>query len=333
MDIKETLKSYYHLKNVKLEILDGGYRNQCYKVICERGEYVFIIYKREADTLKTIRAAHMVANELYKKGFPSRVPIQTNTSRNIIRIKRQDGFHNGALYPFLSGTTIPWEAYTRRHLKSMGKVISDMHYTLKPFKNLKCKIKNWSDFTESEIKRMQVYLKGVETWIEKKLHVSLNWKFIKKVFKEIITQTKSYPHNILHYDFVRGNILFSHRLDKHIDIYPITGIIDFEKVCFGPEIADIARTLAFLIVDCKYKSERMVRKRFLFSGYEKRGKNALSFSEKQQEVLEQLLNFFWLRDFWKFLVHNPYEDLYLNEHYLRTRDKLTQRKLLDSLSS
>src|SRR4029079_5301617 len=36
----------------------------------------------------------------------------------------------GALYAYLPGTTIPWEAYTMEHIKQLGAAMSDMHALL-----------------------------------------------------------------------------------------------------------------------------------------------------------------------------------------------------------
>jgi Ser/Thr protein kinase RdoA (MazF antagonist) len=104
----------------------------------------------------------------------------------------------------------------------------------------------------------------------------------------------------------------------------ISGILDFEKASWGPPIFDIARTLAFLIVDCKYKPEPKVRKYFLHSGYNKRGDSNFTHTK----VFEQLVDFFLVHDFYKFLKHNPYETLEQNEHFVRTRDFLLKRNIL-----
>jgi Ser/Thr protein kinase RdoA (MazF antagonist) len=114
---------------------------------------------------------------------------------------------------------------------------------------------------------------------------------------------------------VRGNILFD-------DQARITGVLDFEKTAWGHPALDIARTLAFLLVDCKYKSEDKTRKYFLISGYNKRGPARTPGSSP---LLEKLITTFLLHDFYKFLRHNPYESLRNNEHFVRTRDLLVQR--------
>jgi Ser/Thr protein kinase RdoA (MazF antagonist) len=131
----------------------------------------------------------------------------------------------------------------------------------------------------------------------------------------------------LHMDFVRGNVLFE---GPHI-----TGILDFEKAASGPRVFDLARTLAFLLVDSKYKDERHVRKFFLESGYNKRG--ALPFRRpivrsagRELDVLEGLVDMFLVYDLYKFLRHNPYESLLQNEHYVRTVRLLERRGVLVS---
>jgi aminoglycoside phosphotransferase (APT) family kinase protein len=114
-------------------------------------------------------------------------------------------------------------------------------------------------------------------------------------------------------DFVRGNILFSG--------FEITGILDFEKTALGHPIMDMARTLAFLLVDCKYKTEEKVNKYFVQSGYTKRGANKETINDDDRGLLVEM---FLLYDLYKFLRHNPYESLYENEHYIRTKDILVK---------
>lgn len=335
MQLKRIIRKNYGLEVREVKKLEGGFRNQCFRLISDKGKFVLIIYKNDKGIKTIIQNAHLVAKFLSEKNLPTRIPIVTEGGQEYFRYKFKDGYHYVALYNFLEGETIPWEGYTRRHLKSIGKTLSDIHYTFIKCQNselqlIKKHLPNWINITRNEISAMRNYLKRVEPWIWKKLKVSLNWKGIKKTFEFIEQQVGRNDEraNVLHYDFVRGNILFSKELNKKLDIYPIIGILDFEKVCLGPEVADIARTLAFLIIDCKFKDVGTIRKRFLISGYDKRGKNKLPFSEMDSSYLESLLKFFWLRDFWKFLVHNPYEYLYMNKHYVRTRDRLVKVNLL-----
>lgn len=114
-------------------------------------------------------------------------------------------------------------------------------------------------------------------------------------------------------DFVRGNILFEDT--------DISGILDFEKTASGHTIVDIARTLAFLLVDCKYKPYDKVDKYFLYSGYQKRGRSKDIGNDDDRN---QFVEMFLFYDLYKFLLHNPYESLRLNEHHVRTKDILVR---------
>jgi hypothetical protein len=137
-------------------------------------------------------------------------------------------------------------------------------------------------------------------------------------------------------DFVRSNILFDDTDTSNA--LAITGILDFEKTAQGNPVFDIARTLAFLLVDCKYKPADKVRKYFLRSGYIKRGASTfqdiyITDHNGKVNVLEQLLDVFLMHDFYKFLRHNPYESLESNEHFMRTRDMLVQRGFVSRLGA
>ncbi len=116
----------------------------------------------------------------------------------------------------------------------------------------------------------------------------------------------------------------------------VTGILDFEKTAYGHPLFDIARSLAFLLIDCKYKDAAKIRKYFLQSGYAKRGQTTLPLinlhtRDTSVSLLEQLIDLFLLHDFYKFLLHNPYESLARNEHYQRTEQLLLERGLIRSV--
>jgi hypothetical protein len=85
------------------------------------------------------------------------------------------------------------------------------------------------------------------------------------------------------------------------------------------------RTLSFLYVDCKYKTLDQVKKYFIYSGYQKRG---LSTLEHTGILLTHLVDFYLMYDLYKFLRHNPYESLNLNEHFKRTKDILIDHRMV-----
>lgn len=319
--LNETNQNYGHNFELKEKFSDG-FRNDVFWLLEGRQNYVLILYKKERHILRTIKCSHAIAFYLDANNFPVRLPIKNNKKAFYFKFYNQ---RYAALYNYLPGKTIPWEAYTKRHLKGIGKILSNMHFSLEKFDSL-VELPSWKSLIIKEGNEMIKYINKVLPWISAKLFLELNMEKVIELI-DIIKNYSSAENNPLHYDFVRGNILFSNKLLED-DTYEITGIIDFEKVCRGPLLADISRTLAFLYVDCKYKTEKEVYKWFFIRGYFKRGK--LKFV-KDIKLLELFAGYFLLRDFWKFLEHNPYESLWQNEHFIRTRDKLLERKYLIKL--
>lgn len=204
------------------------------------------------------------------------------------------------------------------HLKQLGTAMASLHKSLKSY--------NVAILPEVELEnaaifeRMRHYFNDRDV-INAAAH-KLQVRIIPRDFAQLLAQCRHLPRRqALHMDFVRGNILFEGT--------QISGIIDFEKAAAGSPLFDIARTLAFLLVDCKYKPEEKTRKYFLRSGYLKRGKMELTdYTISGKSVLEELINFFLMHDFYKFLRHNPYEALEQNEHYIRTKALLLKRRLI-----
>jgi Ser/Thr protein kinase RdoA (MazF antagonist) len=292
-----------------------GYRNESYPVLLADGAMCnLIIYKREPGILQRIRNANRISNAVAVQGLPARRSV----TDKIVRLHNDNYELYGALYTYLPGTTIPWEAYTMEHIKQLGAAMSTMHELLRP--QPRHTLPLVTDEYRAICRRMETYFgrDGVRMALRNKL--GLDPPRVIGRLRAVLEGLSNAPgQQALHMDFVRGNILFSEQQKGRI-----TGILDFEKTAWGHPAFDIARTLAFLLVDCKYKEEGKVRKYFLHSGYNKRG----SAQFREWAVLEILLDLFLLYDLYKFLRHNPYEYLQQNEHYIRTRNCLLKRNIL-----
>jgi Ser/Thr protein kinase RdoA (MazF antagonist) len=311
---------------------ESGYRNQVFPVHLKDGRMItLILYKSDADILTRIRNANKVADYLAAQGFPAR---QTYDSK-IILLRTSRFLKYGALYGYLPGHTIPWEAYTKDHIKQLGKSISDMHALLEGFSD-KDLLQDISVEFGQIIDRMEEYFtnRSVANALATKLNLKVSASIYRlhRVILNVAAQLEA--KQALHMDFVRGNILFDdNKPDGQLKV-SITGVIDFEKTACGSVLFDIARTLAFLLVDCKYKPEDKIRKYFLRSGYNKRGAKQfhdieLVINETNVSLLEALVDIFLMYDFYKFLRHNPYESLGQNEHFVRTKAILLRRNCID----
>lgn len=310
--LAERILQQYGLSPRRLHAVQKGYRNESYAADVDGRTVNLILYKREPGILGRIRSANRVSDYLAGKGFPAR----STADLRIVRAASGNYQKYASLYNYLPGKTIPWEAYTMDHIKQLGATMSNMHAALKtlPQDGLPYVI----DESRQLLKRMEKYFAddGVHDALAGKLGLAI---LDTTRLAPALTAGIDLPAQALHMDFVRGNILFAEGDEPRI-----SGILDFEKTAWGPPVFDIARTLAFLIVDCKYKDEAKVRKYFLQSGYNKRGQSAFDPSP----LLEDLLAFFLLYDFYKFLRHNPYQSLEQNEHFVRTRDFLLNRNII-----
>ena len=301
----------YGLTVTDLSAPEKGYRNASYR----SGGYNLILYKSEPGIVARIRRANAVGAAVAKAGLPARSPAD----QRVLQLAAGERRKYAGLYHYLPGHTIPWEAYTMDHLKELGKVMSDMHAALAAFPA--GVLPSVAHESLALNKRMLRYF--TDTNVVQALKQKLGLRVAHADFTSLLTATDRLPaQQALHMDFVRGNILFD-------DTPEVTGILDFEKTARGHKLYDVARTLAFLLVDCKYKHEAKVRKYVLHSGYRKRGTSGLSdITIDGVSVLESLVDFFLLHDFYKFLRHNPYESLPQNEHFMRTKAMLLKRRLI-----
>lgn len=315
----------YGIKSRMIFNSQKGYRNEIWPILTLDNQKLSVIfYKREDGIVDRIRRADKASEYLALNGLPTRKRFD----KRIVKLKSGELETNVGIYNYLPGDTIPWESYTMKHIKLLGKTMSDMHSKLS-----KVSIDDYPsvyDEYNAINGRMKTYFSNtqVQKAIFKKLKVEVNPKIINN-FQDLLNILEKEPdQQVLHMDFVRGNILFDKAKPEYslcLDNIAISGILDFEKTAKGHPVMDIARTLAFLLADCKYKQSEKIYKYFLFSGYQKRG---ASKDISDDKIRENLIEMFLLYDFYKFLRHNPYESLYQNEHYIRTRDILSTRGVI-----
>ncbi|MFY9227723.1 MAG: phosphotransferase [Candidatus Microsaccharimonas sp.] len=313
VELAEQALELYGLDYARILSVQTGYRNHIFPVELHDGTMVQLtLYKSEPDILARIQRSDTVSGFAAEKGLPTRTRKDPRTIR--MRGSTKDIF--AALYNYLPGETIAWEAYTTSHLKSLGKTMSDLHGALKDFDTTSQILV--IDELESLLGRMRRYFEAKEVMRAMHDKLSLTFSVSFDRYERLLSGCRALQGTQqLHMDFVRGNVLF--------DRQEITGILDFEKTSVGHPLFDVARTLAFLLVDCKYKTEDEVRRYFLQSGYHKRGASKLDY---YPGLLERLVEFFLLHDFYKFLRHNPYESLNDNEHFVRTVSMLTRGGVL-----
>lgn len=313
-EIIQRISALYGLEVKSILNPEKGYRNESRPIVLSDNQKVnLIIYKEEPGIVHKILNANRLSAFVAKNGLPAR----KNVDHRIIQLRAGARIRYGSLYNYLPGSTIPWESYTKEHIKNLGKMHARLHAAASKF--------SMESFDDVHIEYAAVCSRMANYFGDNQIKKAIKTKLALTVPHDIFLRSQKLlqycqklpDQQLLHMDFVRGNILFN-------DAAEITGILDFEKTGIGHPIMDLARTLAFLLVDCKHKEEEKVRKYYLMSGYIKRGGRQRTVSGKAN-LLEELVNFFLLYDFYKFLLHNPYEYLQQNEHFVRTRNLLVKR--------
>jgi Ser/Thr protein kinase RdoA (MazF antagonist) len=362
------LRKYYgfdfsNVLSIEIAKIDEGYMNNCIiiRLLPQNQRLVIIIYNTnrysEEKSQNRIKNAYMAARVLNRNSIPVRIPLKTATSppKDFIEINVTDQKTTIlGVYNYLPGQTVPWESYTRRHLRAVGLYMRRIHHIWQqedpnkyPF------LPKWTDYIRNDSQKLFKYFKKNQQYIKKKLDIEIDLDFIKTLKKQITNSPLHQPHlnQLVHQDLVRGNILFGSMKKKNI--YPIHGIIDFEKILIANPITDLARTLSFLFVDCKYKTIPEIKKYFLDQGYfafetihnqkfpnapkQSKLKQETVTKEKNKKLLTELppfrhikhfMLYFWVRDLWKLLSRNPYQDLMHNFHYKQTSNRLHAEKVI-----
>lgn len=316
------LAAAYNLSITAIAQAERGYRNHSFRLTLADGTYRNLIqYKRDADIIERIRRANAVGEFLATTGLPVRAPADPR----ILKISGRATVTHAALYNYLPGDTIPWEAYTQKHIKALGATLGIMHahLTALPQPQLIQAHSATAELTTLTA-RMQAYFTSAQVIaaLSQKLGIQVNQGWLTEQPRLIMYLSQLPNQQPLHLDLVRSNVLFQDAT--------ITGIIDFEKTAWGHPTLDVARSLAFLLVDCRYKTPNQIRKYFVYSGYIKRGGGAAP----NARLLEALVSWYLFYDFYKFLRHTPYESLPHNQHFVRTCSILVhQRNILLTMSS
>lgn len=320
------LRQYGHEFSRSTAIM-SGYRNNSHLLETTNGEkYNFIVYKDEPGIVERIERLNALSLYIAAQDLPVRRVVD----RRILALKSSSATRYGCLYTYCTGETIPWEAYTKKHIKLLGMALGRFHALSAGYDGSLPPVVD--EYTEI-VTRMKRYFErdDVRRAMHKKLGFSLRMPWFER-FYDVLSESATLPGQLpLHMDLVRSNVLFRHAEPDdilRIENLTLSGILDLEKAAVGHPLFDIARTLAFLLVDCPKPSAAIYRY-LLDSGYRKRGGRQLSpVRLRSGDLLEQLVTLFLAYDLYKFLRQNPYESLDENHHYLRTVSILKTRQVL-----
>lgn len=324
-DVLRRVAAMYGKQVARFGVVESGYRNASHSFTSTDGERLnFILYKREPGSAELIRRTDQLGRHVAARGLPVRAPVD----ERIV----QAGQRYGSLYNYLPGQTIAWEMYAMKHIKLLGFGLASFHAAAK---DAETALPDVETVYEEIWRRVKAYFsdRSVVRAMREKLGFHVELPDVLPLLAATCALPDRQP---LHMDFVRSNLLFRSAQTGDmlvVDGVALSGILDLEKAARGHVMFDLARTLAFLLVDCP-KPAQKIYKYFLLSGYAKRGgRDVLSEASRNipyppLTVLHQLETMFLTYDFYKFLHQNPYESLSDNHHFRRTVSILRERKVV-----
>ena len=309
----------YGLNYGRVIAIKSGYRNVSHIVQTNHGIRNLILYKNEPGIAERIVRLNNLGDYLHAHGLPVRYTADTR----IVALNSRGITRYASMYNYLPGETIAWEMYSMKHIKLLGWVMADLHAALRDYHDVLPSVA--SEYRSVVVTMRRYFMRAeVQRAMRSKLGITLE-ATIFDTCDDAIVASRNLPSQALHMDFVRGNLLFSDQpLSKYqIGSVTLCGVLDLEKAATGPIEFDVARTLAFLLVDSD-KSPEKVTKYFIDSGYIKRG----GASRPDMQHIDRLVDMFLMYDLYKFLRDNPYESLGQNHHFRRTRGILCQRQMI-----
>jgi Ser/Thr protein kinase RdoA (MazF antagonist) len=264
--ILEKVLAAYGIRPHKVHAHQKGYRNEIWPVELPDGSFLNLtFFKREDGMARRVRRTDAVSEYLAERGMPTR----QRADRRILRLKFGNEVVLAGVYTYLPGSTIPWEGYTMDHLKLLGKAMSDMHALLADIPS--ADTPSVYDEYNAILRRMSRYFADSQVTVAMRQKLGLELEAAQlEAANDLLRRESERPGGqVLHMDFVRGNILFGGPTQPGLALGDVrlSGILDFEKTALGQPVVDIARTLAFLLVDCKYKQSQKVYKYFFRCGH------------------------------------------------------------------
>lgn len=304
-----------------------GYRTTLYPATTQAGQRLnLLVHKREAGIVERIKRTQRIESALQDAGLP----VRQHPDSRILRLNFGEQARYVTICSYLTGETIPWEAYTKKHIKLLGWALAAQHQAMKELDT--AAFPSVYDEYRRHISDIERYVASpaVARALRDKLGLSIDSSVFEQMRQYIDLQSSKPGQQLLHMDFVRGNVLFATGGASGFTIgdVSLSGVIDFEKAAVGRVSFDMARTFAFLLADCSAKTEAQLRRYFIDSGYVKRGGGVMPAAIE----LEPAIDLHLLHDLHAFLRHNPYESLHENYHFTRTRDILVDRKMVQYVS-
>ncbi len=247
----------------------------------ESGGKSYYLKKREDRAFESQMEEYYLTTYLLANRMNVESPLLTISHQPLVKKGQQ--FYS--LYETLEGE--PLQEYSLSYLTNAGTSLANLHRLLKDYHCHK-EIKGW------HIDR------HIRQWLNE-LRFTPIGKWARDILPRLDEWTilyKQLPHQLVHSDYNRGNILVKEGV--------VNGIIDFERIRMAPRVADIGYFLAGMLKDRskKDREDSMNYIRVFLRGYDQ-----LSTLTLEEKGLLPLLLVIFLLQYVFFYHQSGYSDI------------------------
>ena len=244
-EIRTFLKAYLLPFITKITPFPQGWVNYNYKIETKKGIYVLQILGKVVNERKKEKMRQMfrALHTLQKEKFPYEVPQPLmNRQKKCLTLTKERG---AWIYPYLKGEKR--SSLTKEQLHEIGRAIGQMDSLLLRIKGKGEKNLNHYSGQLQKIHEIQQSTPhdAAQRYIQKQVAL------LRIYYNKLSTYTFKNEGMLCHADFNMDNLLFEGR--------KLRGIIDFDNMCEGPRIQNIASACNKLIyVNKRGKKEEKI---------------------------------------------------------------------------
>lgn len=240
--IFEKILTNYDLGVIKSYLQLQGWFNTSFLIETENGRFVLKFFRPDSRVQEEIDFLFFLLSYLLNFGFPVYKTIPNKSGDLVFEVEILERIMKVVIFGFLPGEHKVYTEIKKIHLQEVGRVLGNLHETLKGFPKEKLlKVKSSQENFRQALKRThrQLTRNFSENYFrlsEEKINFfEQTWKGDYKNLLALSSKLESKELQLIHGDFTTGNVVFIN--DE------ISGILDFDNVRMGLTLEDLAHTV------------------------------------------------------------------------------------------
>ena len=319
--IFEKILTNYDLGMIKSYLQLQGWFNTSFLIETENGKFVLKFFRPNSRVQEEIDFFFFLLSYLLNFGFPVYKTIPSKSGNLAFEVEILERTMKVAIFGFLPGEHKVYTEIKRVHLQEVGRVLRNLHETLKGFPKEKLlKVKSSQENFRQALKRTHAQLtrnfsENYFCLSEEKINFfEQTWKDDYKNLLALSPKLETKEFQLIHGDFTTGNVVFTN--DK------ISGILDFDNARMGLVLEDLANTVGAWFLNAVEMDARICIHEIVRSYKE-------DYSSEDRRFLTILIKFYiWKQIAWA--IGSPEVDYLEKQH--RSSLKTFERRYKEFVS-